>query len=243
MQPCRILIVEDESLVAMDMERMLTKLGYKVLPHVNSYNEAVIALEKDTPDLVLLDITLTDTKTGIDLSQVIQQQHKIPFIYITSHSDRKTMDEALVTKPNGYLLKPFDADDLYSAIEVALVNYAGHSVNTNQQESSMISEGVLFVKTDKSYVKVEIDDIYWIESEHNYLYIISQKGKYIIRSNFKDFLQHLPSTQFMQVHKSFMVNLKKVDAFSHADIRINGKEIPLSRMYKDDFFACMKRVL
>lgn len=243
MQPCCILIVEDESLVAMDMERMLTKLGYEVLPHANSYQEAVQALEKHTADLVLLDITLSDTKTGIDLSQVIQQQYKIPFIYITSHSDRKTMDEALVTKPNGYLLKPFDADDLYSAIQVALLNYTGQTANTSQPESSLISEGSLYVKTDKSYVKVEIDDIYWIESEHNYLYIISQKGKYIIRSNFKDFLQHLPSAQFMQVHKSFMVNLKKVDAFSHADIRINGKEIPLSRMYKDDFFACMKRVL
>ena len=66
MQPCRILIVEDESLVAMDMERMLLGLGYEVLPNVNSYDEAMLALNTNKPDLVLLDINLNDTKTGID---------------------------------------------------------------------------------------------------------------------------------------------------------------------------------
>ena len=90
---------------------------------------------------------------------------------------------------------------------------------------------------------MNIDDIKWIESEHNYLYIISEKGKHIIRSNFRDFQQHVSDAKFLQVHKSYMINLNKVDAFSHTDITINGKEIPLSRMYKDDFFACIKRIL
>lgn len=242
MQPCRILIVEDESLVAMDMERMLTDLGYDVLPNVNSYNEAIQLLDTTKPDLVLLDITLNDTKTGIDLSVLLQQQYKLPFIYVTSHSDKKTIDQALVTKPNGYLLKPFDANDLYTAIEVALSNFSGQPAN-DLQDSALVSNDTLFIKNDKNFIRVDIGDICWIESEHNYLYVITQKGKHIIRSNFKDFQQHVPATSFMQVHKSYIINLKKVDAFSHTDITINGKEIPLSRMYKDDFFACMKRIL
>lgn len=242
MQVCRILIVEDESLVAMDMERMLTDLGYDLIPNVNSYHAAIEALNQTKPDLVLLDITLNDTKTGIDLSVLLQQQYKVPFIYVTSHSDKKTIDQALVTKPNGYLLKPFDANDLYTAIEVALSNFTGQSLN-QQQHAAMVCKDALFIKNDKNYVKVDIDDICWIESEHNYLYIVSQKGKHIIRSNFKDFQQHVPAVKFIQVHKSYMINLNKVDAFSHTDITINGKEIPLSRLYKDDFFACMKRIL
>jgi two-component system response regulator LytT len=242
MQACRILIVEDESLVAMDMERMLTDLGYDVLPNVNSYDDAVQLLDTTKPDLVLLDITLNDTKTGIDLSHVLQQQYKVPFIYVTSHSDKKTIDQALVTKPNGYLLKPFDANDLYTAIEVALSNFSGQTLNGNEDDALMCKDA-LFIKNDKNFVRVDIDDIQWIESEHNYLYIISQKGKHIIRSNFRDFQQHVSTAKFIQVHKSYMINLNKVDAFSHTDITINGKEIPLSRMYKDDFFACMKRIL
>lgn len=242
MQPCRILIVEDESLVAMDMERMLTDLGYDLIPNVNSYAAAVEVLDQTKPDLVLLDITLNDTKTGIDLSLLLQQTYKVPFIYVTSHSDKKTIDQALVTKPNGYLLKPFDANDLYTAIEVALSNFAGHTAN-GQDDSALVCKDALFVKNDKNFVRVEIEEICWIESEHNYLYIISQKGKHIIRSNFRDFQQHVPAAKFIQVHKSYIINLDKVDAFSHTDITINGKEIPLSRMYKDDFFACMKRIL
>ncbi len=241
MHPCRILIVENESLVAMDMERMLQQLGYTIVPNVNSYDDAVKQLNSSKPDLVLLDINLNETKTGIDLSLKLQQEYKIPFIYITSHSDKTTMDQALVTKPNGYLLKPFDADDLYAAIEVAMNNFSGHTMNND--DTAMLGKDALFIKTDKNFVRVDIDDIFWIESEHNYLYIVSQKGKHIIRSNFRDFQQNVPATKFIQVHKSYMINLNKVEAFSHADITINGKEIPLSRMYKDEFFGCMKRIL
>lgn len=242
MQPCRILIVENESLVAMDMERMLLQLGYTVLPHVNSYDDAIQQLNTTKPDLVLLDINLNETKTGIDLSLKLQQDYKIPFIYITSHSDKTTMQQALVTRPNGYLLKPFDADDLYAAIEVAMSNFNG-SASNNSDDSALLCKDALFIKTDKNFVRVEINDICWVESEHNYLYIVSQKGKHIIRSNFKDFQQNIPSAKFIQVHKSYMINLDKVEAFSHTDITINGKEIPLSRMYKDEFFACMKRIV
>ena len=242
MQVYRILIVEDESLVAMDMERMLTELGYEVLPNVNCYEAAVEVLGKTKPDLVLLDITLNDTKTGIDISHLLQKQYKVPFIYVTSHSDKKTIDEALVTKPNGYLLKPFDINDLYAAIKVAM-SHLSDQYNIVQEESALVCKDALFIKNDKNFVRVEIEDIQWIESEHNYLYVVSQKGKHIIRSSFKDFQQHIPATSFIQVHKSYIVNLKQVEAFSHTDITIGGKEIPLSRLYKDDFFACMKRVL
>lgn len=174
MQPCRILIVEDESLVAMDMERMLLGLGYEVLPNVNSYDDAMLALNTNKPDLVLLDINLNDTKTGIDLSKQIQQQYKIPFIYLTSHADKATMDEALVTKPYGYLLKPFDADDLYAAIEVAMSNFMGQPIHN--EDSGLLCKDALFIKTDKNFVRVEINDICWVESEHNYLYIVFKKG-------------------------------------------------------------------
>lgn len=241
MNSCRILIVENESLVAMDMERMLLQLGYTIVPNVNSYDDAIRQLNSSKPDLVLLDINLNETKTGIDLSLKLQQEYKIPFIYITSHSDKTTMDQALVTKPNGYLLKPFEANDLYAAIEVAMSNFNGQAIKND--DSPLLFKEALFIKTDKNFVKVDINDICWIESEHNYLYIIAQKGKYIIRSNFKDLQQNLPAAKFIQVHKSYMINLNKVEAFSHTDITINGKEIPLSRMYKDEFFACMKRIL
>ncbi len=242
MKPCRILIVEDESLVAMDMERMLKELGYEVLPNANNYHEALQHLQNHLPDLVLLDITLNDSKTGIELSELIQQQYKIPFIYITSHSDTNTINEALATEPYGYLLKPFDAPELYTTIEIALNRFVAEA-DQESPEQVHACEDTLFIKNDKNFVRVSIDDILWIQSEHNYLYLITTKQKHIIRSNFKDLQLQLPHNQFMQVHKSYMVNLKKIDAFSYTDITINNQEIPLSRMFKDDLFSRMKRIV
>ncbi len=243
MLPCKILVVEDESLVAMDMVDMLTRLGYEVLPHAMGYAEAVSVLEHNLPDLVLVDINLGGEKNGIDLARLLTNQYHIPFIFITSHSDKETVAAATSTTPSGYLIKPFDAGDLYTSVEVALVNNAAKRGTTKNAANGSVVSDSIFVKTDKNFVKVKIADILWLEAEHNYMFIISEKGKHIVRSSFKDFLVNMPGDQFFQVHKSFIVNMHKIESFSHTDVVINGKEIPLSRNVKDDFFAKMNRLV
>lgn len=240
MEVCTILIVEDESLVAMDMVDMLTRMGYQVLPPAMGYSDAVNLLETGKPDLVLVDINLSGNKTGIELAQQLSEKYKIPFIFITSHTDKLTVSQAASTHPSGYLVKPFDAEDLYTAIEVALVNFAA---TTRSPESGLLVEDSVFVKTDKNFVRVKLQDILWLESEHNYMFIVSEKGKFIVRTSFRDFLDTIRSDNFLQIHKSYVVNMQKVDAFSHTDLVINGKELPLSRNFKDAFFAKMNRVI
>ena len=98
----KVLIVEDESLVAMDMSEMLTRLGYEVLPSAYSYEEAEQMLEEHQPDIVLLDIDLGGEKTGLDLGQLIRSKYDFPFVFITSHSDKPMVGRALVLHPNSY---------------------------------------------------------------------------------------------------------------------------------------------
>ncbi|MFN8286825.1 MAG: response regulator [Chitinophagales bacterium] len=239
MQNIRILIVEDESLVALDMSDMLTRLGYEVLPAAYSYDEAVAALQEHKPDLVLADINLSGEKTGIDLARFIRKEYAIPIVFITSHSDKGTVAEAAATQPNGYLVKPFSEEDLFTSVEVALSNFSGKAEES--AKPSLINDS-LFVKTDNHFVKVNVADILWLESDHNYLYIVTDKNKHIVRSNFKDFLTHLPATDFMQVHKSYIINLKKIEALSHTEVVLNKTAIPLSRNYKDELFDRIKRV-
>lgn len=240
MSPCKILIVEDESLVAMDMTDMLQRLGYEVLPAAMDYREAIASIQHHSPDLVLLDINLDGEKNGIDVAQHIAGN--VPFIFVTSHSDRQTVSRAAAVKPSSYLLKPFDADDLYTSIEVALAGFPFRPSDDNQTASRLQVCDSVFIKADKHFVKVKIEDICFLESEHNYIFVHSLKGKHIVRSSFREFLMSMPADLFMQVHKSFVVNLHRIDHFSHTDIAINGKEIPLSRMFKEDFFARMNRV-
>lgn len=232
--------MEDEQLVAMDMHDMLMRSGYNVAATAMDYDEAEKALANCTPDIVLIDINLGAGKTGLDLAKYIASHLDIPFIFVSSHADRQTIAGAAAVAPSGYLVKPFDENDLYASIEVALASFTSRKAHLNG--NTLKPEDSLFIKTDRHFVKVKVMDIKYIESEHNYLFVHALNGKYIVRSSFRDFLQNLPANLFMQVHKSFVVNLDHIDHFSHTEIAVSNREIPLSRLFKDAFFERMNRV-
>ncbi len=243
MEPIKILIVEDESLVAMDISDMLTRLHYEVLPNALSYNGAIEIIDKQKPDLALVDINLGGEKSGIELAETLKNRYKVPFIFITSHSDKKTVAQAASLKPNGYLVKPFEQEDLFTSIEMAIASLPILNIPANEEATgNKLLTDCLFVKTDRNYVKVKIEDILWLQSDHNYIYIITEKGKNIVRSNFKELLSNLPNDLFVQVHKSYMVNLRCIDAVSHTEVLVGGTEIPLSRSFKEELMSRITRI-
>ncbi len=241
----KILIVEDEALVAMDMSDMLEKLDYTVLQTVDSYEEAVKSLDENKPDLALLDINLEGEKTGIDLATLIRDKYKIPFIYVTSHADKATVDLTKLTKPNGYIVKPFEAEDLYTSIESAISNFSrGADTAIASGNSNKLLSDSLFVKTDRNFVKLKISDILWLQSDGNYLYLFTDKKKTIVRSTFKDFMQNnLPADDFIQIHKSYIINIHKIESFTHDEITVNNTQLPLSRTYKEELLNKLNKVL
>ncbi|MFW5711780.1 MAG: ATP-binding protein, partial [Spirochaetota bacterium] len=123
MASVRILLVEDESIVAMDMERRLTALGYRVVEHVLTGEDAVAKAEEERPDLILMDIHLKGEMDGIEAAERIKNSLGTPIIYITAYSDETTLSRAKVTEPFGYILKPFQEREIYSTIEMALYKY------------------------------------------------------------------------------------------------------------------------
>lgn len=123
MSGTRILLVEDESIVAMDMQRRLTSLGYEVVDHVLSGEEAVAHTLALRPDLVLMDIHLKGSLDGIEAAGQINEQAAIPVIYITAYSDESTLSRAKITQPYGYILKPFQEREIHSTIEMALYKH------------------------------------------------------------------------------------------------------------------------
>src|SRR5262245_1207918 len=118
--PSRIFVVEDEGVVSEDIAQTLTQLGYEVVGIAQSGNEALREFDAKRPDLVLMDIKLTDKLDGIQTTAELRKRRSIPVIYLTSHSDEATLRRAKETAPHGYLLKPFNERDLRTAIEVAL---------------------------------------------------------------------------------------------------------------------------
>jgi len=118
-----ILIVEDEPLIAEDIQGYLQESGFGVTGIANSGAMALEILSKTKPDALLLDINLGSAPDGIELAGIIRQKYQLPFVFLTSHADKSTLERAKQTFPAGYLLKPFDGSDLMTSLEIALFNH------------------------------------------------------------------------------------------------------------------------
>lgn len=124
MNKSKILVVEDESLVAEDIRKFLNNLGYSVLSIASTGSEALKRVEEDKPDLVLMDIVLQDDQNGIETARRIRTRFDIPIVFLTGYSDEKIVNEAKYTEPYGYLFKPIDSKELHTTIEIALYKHA-----------------------------------------------------------------------------------------------------------------------
>jgi CheY-like chemotaxis protein len=121
----RILIVEDESIVVLDLEHRLGHLGYAVCAVAASGAEAIQKAAASRPDLVLMDIRLRGEMDGIEAAKTIGARFDIPVVYLTALADRDTLQRAEATAPYGYIHKPFDDNELYKVIEAALQQHKG----------------------------------------------------------------------------------------------------------------------
>lgn len=120
----RVLIVEDEPVIASDIEMTLAGDDFQVVGIAYNSTKAIDLLHRVQPDIVLLDIAIRGDKDGIDIAGIINDRYAIPFIYVTSFADRDTLDRAKATLPSGYIVKPFKDRDIISAIEMAIYRHS-----------------------------------------------------------------------------------------------------------------------
>jgi len=247
-QPIRILIVEDNVIIADDMQSMLEEIGYEIVDNVIVYEQAVEVLKNNEVDLVLIDIILASDKTGIDLGKHIRDNYNIPFIFVTSNSDRATVENAKTVKPNGYLVKPFEQQDLYTSIEIALSNFtsvakAAGGETQEEEDDRLMANKVLkdsiFVKKQHLYYRIQFGDIQFIKADNVYLEVNTVDKKFLVRSPLKDYLEKLPQRKFYRAHKSYIVNVDHIDAINSKDILINNTLIPISKEFKEFIISAM----
>ncbi|MCY7410063.1 MAG: response regulator transcription factor [Chitinophagales bacterium] len=124
MTEIKIIIVEDEPIIAADIEAALEKNEFKVSDIAYNMEDAFHSLKNNTPDLAILDINLSGALEGIQIAEIIKSSYQLPFIFLTSYSDKNTLEQAKHTEPSGYLVKPFTEPTLFTTIEIALYNHA-----------------------------------------------------------------------------------------------------------------------
>ncbi|WP_452230930.1 response regulator [Lacinutrix sp. MEBiC02404] len=124
MSAIRILIVEDDPIISEDIKDMLTSANYEVVGTAYDKTDALQAIEKMKPDLVLLDINLDGNYEGFEIAEHINKTRKIPFLYLTSYSGKEIVQKAKKTLPMGYIVKPFNEQELFTSIEIAFYNFS-----------------------------------------------------------------------------------------------------------------------
>ena len=133
----RIIIVEDEALIAAEIKSILKKLGYKVVGHTMNGDKALDLFANVETDLYILDISIKGTLDGIDLAKIIRDKYKLPFIFLTSFSDKITLEKVKDTMPYGYIVKPFNENDIKVNIELALHKFEA------EQDKSLFSKSYI----------------------------------------------------------------------------------------------------
>lgn len=232
MSKVKILVVEDEIIIADHICDTLDDLGYDALEPVINYTEAIEAIEKEKPDLAILDIQLSGRKTGIDIAEQIRKNYDFPFIFLTSNSDPLTVSQAKKVMPPAYLVKPFTKDELYTSIEIALYNYSKRIGEVNDEE--LIIKDAFFIKEKNIFIKLKFEDILFIKSEHVYAEIqLINNQKHVIRGNLNKIITKL-NKKFVRVHRSYIVNLDYLQKIDQSNIIVLNVNIPIGKKYKDD---------
>lgn len=225
----KVIIIEDEMVIATSISNKLIKLNYLPLPPCASYREAIELLENESPDIALIDIRIKGQKDGIDLALYIREHYSIPIVFITANSDPITLQKAKQAYPNAYLIKPFTKTDLYTTIEIAILNF-----ELSQNSDSALRKTIL-LKQGRAEIKIAINDIYYIECQGNYLNIISSNSKIqTIRGTLNDIEKLLPKEFFNKISRSQIANFIHASELESERVKIGKYYLKLNEIYRKE---------
>lgn len=150
----KILIVEDEPIIAADIELTLNQNGYLVVGVAHNYLQAIDMLHSRQPELVILDICIPGERNGIELAKLIREKYQVPFLFLTSFSDPDTLNQVKPTLPYGYLVKPFKDKDLLTSVELAFFR-ANSETRDHQLQDEDVNRLCSTPLTDQEFVVLQ----------------------------------------------------------------------------------------
>ncbi len=212
-----ILIVEDELVIAENTKSMMLDLFETInVEVVGSSSEALEMIDNNHPDLAFIDIRLGKNDSGIDLSRVFEKL-KIPFIFLTAHSDESTLSKAVKSKPLSYLVKPVSRQDLFVNLQLALEKIA--------------SEEFYIFRDGTHDVRLPENSIVYLQVEGNYTEIHTTKKRYVERKSMTKVLEEL-EINLIQIHRKCFVNPSYIKEANASVYLTTGEALPISRNYK-----------
>ena len=233
----KILVVEDEYITANAIRDALTSYGHKVIGIARDAIDAIEILDSNAVDIAILDINIQGTKDGIWLGNKIARDYNIPFIFLTAYGDQASIENAIKTKPAGYLTKPFKKADIHSAISLAIQNTNDSNQLSPKSTGDTLIPDTVYVKGRNGYIKLVFKDILYIKSDLKYVDLHTNDKTHSLRYNLHEIAEKLPKNLFLKVHRSYIVNKTKVDSIGPSYLEIKGSKIPISATKKEEILS------
>jgi DNA-binding LytR/AlgR family response regulator len=229
----KCLIIDDEPLAQDVLQSHTSKIEDLVL--VGTCKNAIEAaefLKNNEVDLLFLDIQMPEV-SGIDVFKSIKNPPLV--IFTTAYPEFAV--EGFELNAIDYLLKPVSFDRFEKAIEKAREYFKfkkGEGVDTTEIEDDFI-----YVKANQKLVKLSYDDILYVEAFADYVKIYIPEKRIVTLQTMKNMEKKLPADRFSRVHRSFIIGMQHIKAFSSSEVEVNGQKIPIGKNYKDDFLTIM----
>jgi len=223
------LIVDDESYAIEGIANHVSKLGFlEVAATCSSAIEAGETLRSKNIDLMFLDINMPDL-SGLEFLESLDNPPLT--IFTTAYSEYAL--EGYRLNVVDYLLKPISFQRFYQAVEKAIEVFSTR-LSVQKGEGSISSE--MYIRQGDSFIKIMWEDILYVESMQNYLKLFFEEKTYTIHQSMTSLEELLPQDFFFRIHKSYLVNVSKIDLVSGGRIFVKGKELPLSKHRKEELF-------
>ena len=239
MSQLKILIVEDDPMIAESVQDIIAVLTHEVLRVAESAETAIAICNETVPDLALLDIQIGGDIDGVQLAELLNQNFEIPFIFTTAFADNETITRAKQKGPFGYLVKPYGVKDINAAIEVAMAAFDRLKKAESASTMSKVIQDSIYLKVDSKLIKVKIDDILYVEAKGDYALFKTKEKGHIVHTTMKRVEDRLTPHNFAKVHRSYVINLSKIIDIEESNLLIDNKVIPISRSNKE---ALIKRL-
>lgn len=246
MKKIRVLIVEDEPIIAADLADRLGDMGYEVVQECSSGSEVLAFFQNEEADLVIMDIKIDGPMDGIETAQKLLEIRSLPLIYLTSNTDESTFARAKSTAPAAFLTKPFRGKDLKHAIELAITRSTHKPVAdspANEHSDAHIFKDRLFIKVKDRMVRIFLSEILWLEADDYYCKLVTQQKEFLITQPLKQMGESLSAIpEFMRIHRSYIVNLSHVEEIGDVFVIIQKKQIPLNKSSKEELTTRLQKI-
>jgi len=235
MEKTRVLIVEDQVVTAKSIEAMILDHGMEVTGICKSGEEAVAAADRAIPDIVIMDIKLHGKLNGIQTAEALQEIETIPIIYLSDYTDKVTVRRAKETHPANYLSKPFTEPDLLRAIDIAIANAIAIKAAKDHDD-----EFVFFKSGPQTYSKLRYNEIIYIEADRAYCKVQANDNLYALPISMAAVAGQLNNDRFVKIHRSYIVNIRKVTEFTGTELTASGYKLPVSDQHRTEVMTRLK---